>query len=426
MSGNQFEDVSHYSSFLCGICFGHFNKPKALPCLHTFCESCLHGYVASRCGGRVQFPCPVCRQIIYLPQEGVGSFPDNTIILGLMQKLSSDNTTEPVELPPSYQSLFGGKAFDVDGGDDVDVLGATLLTSFGSHGTANDQFTHISGLAVNPYTDDVAVADCSLNKVAIYSMRGEHRSTFFCDCSVRDVCFARGGSVFVTVSRSGSAIVREYSLDGRVLALHGSFYKYDNPCGIAVDSRQKVVIASLEKNCIHVLTDRLKPSINFGSKGAGVNHFLHPYYVAINGRNDIIVSDSGNHRVKVHQGNGQFILKFGGQGHEEGQMFYPMGVCVDRHDNIYVADANNYRVQVFRSDGVFVACPITRTFDLGLDVKPTNVAVHNDTLIVALRGSRFSEIRLYRWSPPVSLRTQKPSISSFWCCCSRDIPYDEL
>ena len=305
------------------------------------------------------------------------------------------------------------------------------MANFGSHGTAHDQFTHISGLAVNARTADVAIADCSLNKVTVYSIRGELKSAFFCDCSIRDLCFARSGNLFVTVSRSGSAIVREYSLDGRVLALHGSFYKYDNPCGIAVDSRQKVIITSLEKNCIHVLTDKLKPSNNFGSKGLGVNHFLHPYYVTVNNRNDIIVSDSGNHRVKVHKDNGQFILKFGGQGHEQGQMFYPMGVCVDSYDNIYVADANNYRVQVFRSNGELIACPITRTFDLGLDVKPTNVAVYNDNLVVAMRGSRFSEIRVYKWNPPVFVDTRKswksPTMLSRCCfCCGSDIPYDEL
>lgn len=49
----------------CTICFQHFVKPKALPCLHTFCEGCIRDYVVARYEGVGQFPCPVCRQVGY-------------------------------------------------------------------------------------------------------------------------------------------------------------------------------------------------------------------------------------------------------------------------------------------------------------------------------------------------------------------------
>ena len=60
----------------CTICFNNFTHPKALPCLHTFCEGCIRDFVMGR-GFDVQgqFPCPVCRLEIPIPSGGISAFP---------------------------------------------------------------------------------------------------------------------------------------------------------------------------------------------------------------------------------------------------------------------------------------------------------------------------------------------------------------
>ena len=60
----------------CTICFNNFTHPKALPCLHTFCEGCIRDFVMGR-GFDVQgqFPCPVCRLEIPIPSGGIAAFP---------------------------------------------------------------------------------------------------------------------------------------------------------------------------------------------------------------------------------------------------------------------------------------------------------------------------------------------------------------
>ena len=63
MAGNDIAEQIQESFLSCTICFQPFNRPKALPCLHTFCEGCLRDYVASRFEGTGQFPCPLCRQV---------------------------------------------------------------------------------------------------------------------------------------------------------------------------------------------------------------------------------------------------------------------------------------------------------------------------------------------------------------------------
>lgn len=54
----------------CPICFEVFTNPRALPCLHTFCQMCLEEYIAataSRGQLNPSFQCPVCRREISPP-----------------------------------------------------------------------------------------------------------------------------------------------------------------------------------------------------------------------------------------------------------------------------------------------------------------------------------------------------------------------
>lgn len=89
----------------CPICFEVFNKPKYLPCLHTFCEACLDSYIVSsvqqdletknnetESKPKVDFKCPVCRVVVpvsdqTLPvEEWASTFTTNHSLLALLDK----------------------------------------------------------------------------------------------------------------------------------------------------------------------------------------------------------------------------------------------------------------------------------------------------------------------------------------------------
>ncbi|XP_066288055.1 tripartite motif-containing protein 2-like [Branchiostoma lanceolatum] len=69
----------------CSICFGRFDRPKSLPCQHTFCEKCLESQVRPR----QPFRCPNCQRPVQLPPEGVVGLPDNDLVENLYQQITS-------------------------------------------------------------------------------------------------------------------------------------------------------------------------------------------------------------------------------------------------------------------------------------------------------------------------------------------------
>ncbi|XP_022080186.1 E3 ubiquitin-protein ligase TRIM56-like [Acanthaster planci] len=72
----------------CSICQERYDRPKILPCLHSFCEKCLNEYWTSRHRGVPKIPCPVCRQETVLPEKGVSGLKTNFFITSLMEDVT--------------------------------------------------------------------------------------------------------------------------------------------------------------------------------------------------------------------------------------------------------------------------------------------------------------------------------------------------
>ncbi|XP_015235842.1 PREDICTED: tripartite motif-containing protein 3-like isoform X1 [Cyprinodon variegatus] len=72
---------------VCSICLDHYHNPKVLPCLHTFCESCLQNYIPAE---SLTLSCPVCRQTSILPEKGVCALQNNFFITNLMEVLQRE------------------------------------------------------------------------------------------------------------------------------------------------------------------------------------------------------------------------------------------------------------------------------------------------------------------------------------------------
>jgi hypothetical protein len=79
----------------CSICLDIFQVPKYLPCLHTFCESCITTFVSSSIENestKNNFKCPICRRFVTLGdlknniEAWAKSLPLNNLIVSMVDK----------------------------------------------------------------------------------------------------------------------------------------------------------------------------------------------------------------------------------------------------------------------------------------------------------------------------------------------------
>lgn len=73
----------------CALCIDRLQKPKLLPCQHTFCQSCLELWVTQN-GGTLS--CPFCRNQYSLTQRGVAGLPDNFFVNSIIEFINRKRT----------------------------------------------------------------------------------------------------------------------------------------------------------------------------------------------------------------------------------------------------------------------------------------------------------------------------------------------
>ena len=75
-SKSFFDDVK--KEIECPVCqeqFSETKEPKILKCFHTFCKTCLEGWLRQQGGGALS--CPKCRRITECPNDDINSLPSN-------------------------------------------------------------------------------------------------------------------------------------------------------------------------------------------------------------------------------------------------------------------------------------------------------------------------------------------------------------
>ena len=89
------KDEDHTNLLKCSICLDTFQVPKYLPCLHTFCESCITTFISSSVESespKKNFNCPICRRFVTLGdlenniEAWAKSLPLNNLIVSMVDK----------------------------------------------------------------------------------------------------------------------------------------------------------------------------------------------------------------------------------------------------------------------------------------------------------------------------------------------------
>jgi len=116
--------------------------------------------------------------------------------------------------------------------------------------------------------------------------------------------------------------------------------------GMAIDDSGHVYVAEYGGHIDVFTTDGTHLS-TWGSPGSGPGHLNSPYDVALDAQGRVYVADAYNHRIEVFSRGGVYLTDWGGYGSGPGQFNQPRGVAVDASGRVYVADTWNDRIQVF-------------------------------------------------------------------------------
>lgn len=97
--------------FVCKLCSCEYREAKTLPCLHSFCISCLQNHVARHSTAKTSlwFMCPECRNIIDIPKNGVESYKTNDFLMNLKQL--NWNRPKLTNTPPNSSSSNNASKF---------------------------------------------------------------------------------------------------------------------------------------------------------------------------------------------------------------------------------------------------------------------------------------------------------------------------
>ena len=181
----------------------------------------------------------------------------------------------------------------------------------------------------------------------------------------------------------------------------------DSPAGMVVNSKDQVIVANSNSDCVFVYNAQETSDFVFGGTGSANGYFNKPMDIAVDANDNYYVADCGNNRIQVFDSSGQFKFSFGTKGTAPGQFNSPEGIFYDKISNkIYVADTGNNRIQRFNKDGTpdrtFGTNGIVGSLDIKRDntgfAEPSDISINpvDGTLWVADRMN--SRLQVYNQS----------------------------
>lgn len=240
---------------------------------------------------------------------GPGSGPGQFVGPGQLNWVAVDPISHDILVEDAGNSRV--QIFSADG---------TYLRQFGSEGSGNGQFEGIGGIAIDPVTHNIAVADGN-QRVQIFNWSGTYISQF---------------------GTQGSG--------------NGQF---NGPGSVAIDPiSRNIFVTDLNNHRVQIFSANGTYLGKFGSQGTGIGQFSYALYLGIDpATHNVLVGDELNSNVQIFNSNGTYLRQFGTYGTGDGQFRNaPGAIAVDAATlDVFVQDYANSRVQIFDASGNYLS-----------------------------------------------------------------------
>ncbi len=165
----------------------------------------------------------------------------------------------------------------------------------------------------------------------------------------RDIDCGEDGKLYVSDFRNNMVYI--FDSENRLLNAWGGKGdmpgKFNDPCGICVDSKGNIYVADTWNYRVQ----------KFDAKGEhilSIKDLYAPRAVETDKDDNLYIVESGNCSIHKYDTRGNLIAKWGTRGDGAGQFQEPIGITIGSDGRIYVCDTWNHRIQVFDSNGKYL------------------------------------------------------------------------
>ncbi len=207
------------------------------------------------------------------------------------------------------------------------------------------------GVVKLPSGDVVADADRAV--LVRFDARGAWKGELGAGVLVRPTGLARdpaSGRVYVADAHAHRIAV--FEADGRHVADLGrrgdGAGEFNFPTDVEVLPGGDLVVCDAMNSRIQRIAPDGRPVARFGRAGDARGDFGRPKAIAVDADGHVYVVDTLHDVVQIFDASGQLLLVVGGAGAAAGQFNQPAGIAIGPDQKVYVSDTANGRVQVFQ------------------------------------------------------------------------------
>jgi len=216
----------------------------------------------------------------------------------------------------------------------------------GESGREGYKLQSITGIGVNPLTDDVLVCDQRGNKIVRFDPNGEPNLRIIEKMHYpMDVCIDRKGNSYVLMSKQSE--IFKYNANGKFIATIGGSGKAAMlfPTSIILNNDHLFITDFGGKRIVKLTIDGVFVA-EYKEKGE-YEDIKGPSGIHIDKEGNLYILDLGEVPVVILSPDGKLISKVGNFGNQSGQFLYPTGVIAKNPEEIYVLDNSRNTVLNF-------------------------------------------------------------------------------
>ena len=262
----------------------------------------------------------------------------------------------------------------------------------GKQGTAPGELNYPCGVAINEATNQIFVANCSNNRIEIFSETGEYLNQLGGELHTPYGIAIHENSLFVssfwrhTISKYS---LTDFSFVKQIGGEGSNNGEFNNPRQLTTDPNGHVYIADLYNDRICALDTDLHHMRNITHQS-----ILHPFDLKLSHDRIYVLCPENNPCMLVLSIEGDMLHSFISCGEGMG-VLRPLFFCLDRNNNFVISDMDTHCIRVFSPAGDLLHTIGREGHQQGMFYKPRGIAMTPNGKLVCVSNNKNYGLQIY-------------------------------